>query len=557
VHLIVLDLFESTWESLWDGRAEQEPVGAVFTRPEVVDLILDLAGYAVGSRRLAEQRLLEPSCGEGAFLLRVVDRLLESERQHRGSIDWTDRVLDRAIRAADISTFHLERVRTQVVKRLIAAGCTATRADALASGWLVHTDFLLHDWDTAFDLVVGNPPYVRIEDLPRRVLARYREMYSTLGDRADLYVAFLERGLGLLSAQGTLAFITANRFAKNLYGRKIRKLIADRFHLRFYVNLEHTQPFLEEVSAYPAIVVVDRDRGAGTRAGQLDALTAVALDGVRRAALQAEGTDTPLNEFPSWYPDGGPWLTTCGSKHRQLRSLDVLPTLECSANGTRVGIGVATGADAVFILPEATDAIEEDRQLPLVMAGDASEQVLSWSGHVLVNPFDSADDGSLVRLADYPKLAAYLDAHADRLRKRHVARVRPAAWYRTIDRVWARLTTTPKLLVPDIQHPEATVVCLDSGRYYPHHNLYWITSDEWDLRVLQTLLRSSLVREQVRAYSVQMRGGSLRWQAQTLRRLRLPALASIPDTVLDRLAALSAEHDRSAIDEAAEAAFFG
>src|SRR4051812_34344156 len=107
----MLDLFSTTWEELWAGRDGSEPVGAVFTRPEIVDLILDLAGYSPDSGRLAETRVLEPSCGDGAFVSKVIDRLLESERQFGSEKGWDDPLLDQALRAADINQPSLEAAR--------------------------------------------------------------------------------------------------------------------------------------------------------------------------------------------------------------------------------------------------------------------------------------------------------------------------------------------------------------------------------------------------------------------------------------------------------------
>jgi hypothetical protein len=57
----------------------------------------------------------------------------------------------------------------------------------------------------------------------------------------------------------------------------------------------------------------------------------------------------------------------------------------------------------------------------------------------------------------------------------------------------------------------------------PHHNLYFVTSDHWDLEVLGGLLSSRVALFFVWSYAVKMRGGYLRFQAQYLRRIRLPA----------------------------------
>ncbi|MGH7662773.1 MAG: Eco57I restriction-modification methylase domain-containing protein, partial [Gemmatimonadaceae bacterium] len=90
---------------------------------------------------------------------------------------------------------------------------------------------------------------------------------------------------------------------------------------------------------------------------------------------------------------------------------------------------------------------------------------------------------------------------------------------------------------------------------YPHHNVYWITSDSWDLRALKALLRSTISVRQVGAYSVQMRGGSVRWQAQTLRRVRVPLLRSLTDAILVRLIGVADSTRQAEIDEVAEEAY--
>jgi len=548
-----LELFTIDWRELWEGNT-QEPVGAVFTRPEIVDLILDLADYRLGQSRLAERPILEPSCGDGAFLDAIVGRLLQSEREHTGNVDWHDPVLMNAICASDISEASLASAHRLLVSRLRTADCPESQATALANAWTLHTDFLLHDWHRKFSVVVGNPPYVRLEALPKGVLQHYRERYATATDRADLYVAFFERGLELLDENGALAFICANRFAKNQYGAALRGLIARQYRVRHYINLEHTQPFLQDVSAYPAIVVIDRKRGESTRAATLSDCLVPTLDQVRQEALNPSAANGLVTEFPLWYSDGSPWRTTCSGEHYLLTELEArFPTLERSGASTKVGIGVATGADDLFVLPRRHPLIQESRQIPLLMAGDIGVDKLSWSGHFLVNPFDDADDGSLVDLAEYPALRAYFEAGADRLRMRHVAKTRPTNWYRTIDRIWPKLQAVPKLVIPDIQ--AGGVVGLDEGEYYPHHNVYWLSSATWDLKALQAILRSSMVLSQVRAFSVQMRGGSLRYQAQTLRRIRVPELASLTASCLTALCEVGDSHDQLAIDSAVNRAF--
>jgi hypothetical protein len=91
--------------------------------------------------------------------------------------------------------------------------------------------------------------------------------------------------------------------------------------------------------------------------------------------------------------------------------------------------------------------------------------------------------------------------------------------------VHAELRSQPKLVLPDIKAASHPV--LDDGRYYPHHNLYFVVSDQWDLDVLGGLLLSDVANLFVGAYCVKMRGGCYRFQAQYVRRIRVPAFESI------------------------------
>ncbi len=544
--------FETSWLDVWEGREPTEPVGAVFTKPEVTSLILDLAGYVPENSRLAERRLLEPSCGDGAFLAAIIRRLIASERWHCAQVNWEDPALARALTACDLNSGFVALARAQVADLLQAEGCPPARALALGEQWILHADFLLTSWPDTFDFVIGNPPYVRIEELPARVLSRYRELYPTCTDRADLYVAFFENGLRLLSISGCLAYICANRFAKNLYGRGLRRLIARDFHVRYYLNLEHTQPFVTEVSAYPCITVLDRQRGGPTRAATLEKADEATLASYRPGKVKHAASR--YSEFSSWYENGEAWTATEQTSFDLLAALaSRCPLLEDSAAETKVGIGVATGLDRVFVRQGLDATIEPECQLPLVVAADIAPQDLTWSDHYLINPYESDDDGRLRDLAEYPGLKAYFEAHREALMKRHVARKRNEGWFRTIDRVTPALTGKAKLVIPDIQ--SGGVVGYDDGKYYPHHNVYWVTSKGWNLRVMQALLRSRLVLAQIRAFSVQMRGGSVRYQAQVLRKLRLPAAATISADLAQKLAAAAVQPDQTAIDELAAAAY--
>jgi len=213
-----------------------------------------------------------------------------------------------------------------------------------------------------------------------------------------------------------------------------------------------------------------------------------------------------------------PWVLESSDQLSLVRRLESsFPAIEDA--GCKVGIGVATGADRAFIGPYSTLDVEESRKIPLVTTRDIDGGTVKWRGLGVINPF--GDNGRLVCLEDFPRLSRYLEVRRDQIEKRHVAQKAPANWYRTIDRIYPAIAAKPKLLIPDIKGNAHVVY--EGGQLYPHHNLYFITSDTWDMHALQAVLLSGIARLFVTIYSTRMRGGYLRFQAQYLRRIRLPS----------------------------------
>jgi hypothetical protein len=507
-------------------NAEVDSRGAIFTRGEVVDFILNLTGYTE-DQPLHEKRLLEPSFGGGDFLLPIIERLLGVWRTARPNGSALDD-LGNAIRAVELHHDTFRSTYTTVIDLLEREGIAVDTATELADRWLSQGDFLLAPLEGKFDFVVGNPPYVRQELIPSLLLAEYRSRYQTIYDRADIYIPFIERSLSALSRGGTLGFICSDRWMKNRYGGPLRSLVAERFHLEVYVDMVNTPAFHSDVIAYPAITIISHEAPGATRIAHRPAINRAALatlaDLLRAPVLPEEtGAVRELVRVPN---GAEPWLLESFDQMALIRRLEGdFPSLE--EVGCKIGIGVATGADSAFIGEFDTFDVEPDRKLPLVTTKDILSGEVKWRGQGVINPF--ADQGGLVDLEEYPRLRRYLEARREVISGRHCAQKVPANWYRTIDRIIPALAAKPKLLIPDIKG-EAHVV-FEGGELYPHHNLYYVTSDDWDLRALQAVLLSAVTRLFVATYSTKMRGGFLRFQAQYLRRIRIPCWADVPESL--------------------------
>lgn len=501
--------------------------GAIFTKREVVDFILDVVGYNT-TKSLHKTVLLEPSFGEGDFLLPAIERLLKAWK--RASKGAKVVPLEHCIRAVELHADSFERTKKKVIDLLASYEVPDLRR--IADAWLLQTDFLLASLEPGFDYVVGNPPYVRQELIPAPLLQEYRKRYTTLFDRADLYIPFIERGLRLLRDGGQLSFICADRWTKNRYGGPLRALVADGFHLRAYVDMVDTLAFHSDVIAYPAITVIERAPAGPTLVAEKPEIDAKALKALSKG-LRGETKTLPsgIHRLEGVVSGAEPWVLHTSDTTDMIRRIEAkFPTLE--GTGCKVGIGVATGADGVYIGKMDELDVEPDRKLPLAMTRDIATGRVVWRGYGVINPF--TDEGPLVDLAEFPKLRRYLESHREAISGRHVAQRDSKRWYRTIDRITPSLTWRPKLLIPDIKG-DAQVV-FEEGKLYPHHNLYFVVSDSWDLKALQAVLLSDLTRLFVATYSTKMRGGFLRFQAQYLRRIRLPHWEEVSTDIREKLA---------------------
>ena len=240
--------------SLPTASAPRAELGEIFTRRWVVDLILDLAGYTA-DRDLTSVVAVEPSCGEGAFLVPMIERLLESAARQ----DRSTEVLRSALRAFDLSAGNVELARKLAMSCLVDAGVAVVEAQTLAELWITCDDFLLAGpAERSADFVIGNPPYIRLENIPTERTEAYRCRYPTMRGRSDVYVGFIEKGLRLLTDGGALGFIVADRWMHNQYGTELRRMVSANFSVDAVIEMHDVDAFEEAVSAYPAVTVIRR-----------------------------------------------------------------------------------------------------------------------------------------------------------------------------------------------------------------------------------------------------------------------------------------------------------
>ena len=249
----------------------------------------------------------------------------------------------------------IKETRTLVAGILHAHGANKKDIKQLTYQWIKQADFLVDPITHGFTHIVGNPPYIRQEDLPKPLLDLYRNSYSTMYDRADIYIPFIERSLSLLNEGGILGFICSDRWMKNRYGGPLRKLISESYTLDCHIDLTNCPVFDSEVVAYPAITILSNSTSNNNSIKKSEETIShacyrpiISKDhlSVLAKALRGESSHPDVVKATSIVQGKEPWLLDNFERLQTIRrienSFDLIEDQNC-----KIGIGVASGADKV------------------------------------------------------------------------------------------------------------------------------------------------------------------------------------------------------------------
>ena len=153
-----------------------------------------------------------------------------------------------------------ERIRRRIGQELTQDGVPGATADRLAR-WNPYdqnamADFFDAEWmfgvGEGFDVVIGNPPYVRQEQL-KELKPHFKDRYTCYTGTADLYVYFYERSLELLREGGVLTFISSNKYFRAAYGKKLRQMLGKQTTIQQMIDFGDAPVFT--AIAYPSIII--------------------------------------------------------------------------------------------------------------------------------------------------------------------------------------------------------------------------------------------------------------------------------------------------------------
>ncbi len=434
-----------------------------------------------------------------------------------------------------------------------------------------------------FDVVVGNPPYVRIQHL-RQWAPEQADYFSAHYESAkkgnyDIYVVFVERALGLLSERGGLGFIMPHKFMNAAYGEPLRTLLAAGAHVQKIVHFGDQQVFAD-ASTYTCLLFLSKD---GKKALNLEVVRDLnEWQNTRKAEEHA---------VPTGFLGSTSWNLASHHLSGLLKKLsDSSATLGDIAD--RIAQGIRTSSNGVYVLHDVamagellqaySKALDGQVQLestlvrPFLLGREINRYLLSPSGKAVIMPYGTARHGaelvseSKLRTT-FPQTYHYLSRNRSALEARENGRMRGKRWYGYVYPKNIEVMRLPKILVPDIA--SGASFALDDEGKYTFTSGYAIVlrnnigaSPEFVLG----LLNSRLLDMYLKSVSTVLRGGYFRYFTQFLQQVPIRRInqsdradVSIHDRLVElvqkilasniELQSASTAHDRTVVQRQVDA----
>lgn len=435
-------------------------VCGVYTTPTVAGSILDNVGWRA-TADLTDARLIEPSAGDGAFLVPAAKRLVASFRSR--DIEPTIARLRLRITAFELHPGAASEARNRVRTALREMRVHHGTAAACAKAWIRNADFLLSDQPAPDHThAVGNPPYVRWSRIPARLKSIYDSRLPRHVTRGDLFLPFLDRAFRSLKPGGKCGLLCSDRWMYMAFGERFRQEWMPWLDILSNDSVNASDVFEQRVDTYPTILVASKRPTPKTQ---------------RRPILR-----------------------------RASRTLDDL--------GYAVKAGPALGHAPAFVLRPDEDDVESELLRPWIESSDVLDGSIEWSGRRVVILFD--DDGRLHDLRHFPRLQRRLRRFTHALRGRWIVR-NGAPWYRTIDRIRPADWTRPKLLVPELA--KVPRIAVDRSGAVPSHGIYAIFAPDDRIDDLYGILRNGGLARALDGIAPRLKGNYARCYKRFLREI--------------------------------------
>lgn len=526
-------------------KSRRKEHGIYYTPRFITDYIVkETVGHFLKERNhneILNMRILDPACGSGSFLIRAYDELLRYHAGRRGKavteLDQWERlpILSKNIFGVDLDIQAVEIACLNLLLRSLARRETLPslahnirRGNSLISGaeeelrtyfgdrWQQKKPF---NWeqefeevmaDGGFDIVIGNPPYVGFHGFMDEK-DYLRNVYSSARGRFDVYLPFIERGVGLLREGGLLGFICPTNFTKRQHGQALRRFLKSSCRILRIVDFQDRQVF-EGALNYTGIFILERSKPSPEHF-------------VMYFPERIDGE--PLTMEQRALQDNG-WVFRRKASEPIVTKLESQAAVALGELTESISEGIVTGKNQVFCLSRDTASrleLEQELLKPVIQGKQVQRYFHEPAPQVMIYPYRSSEgcaepipQDELASL--FPRAWQYLCSRRGDLAGREYFGRSTKLWYELwCERTFSQQACT-KIVVPELAQGNRFASC-DKTTFYldtvcgiilkngkPHAYLY-----------LLGLLNSSLLEFYYKNTTVPKAGGFYIYKTMFLRGL--------------------------------------
>ena len=307
-------------------RNDRKLNGAFFTPTYIVNFIIKETSPT------GNEKCLDPSCGSGAFLIGLVEYFKAEYNKP------VKNILQENIFGADILDYNVRRAKVL----LAIMGLMHNEIIEEGDFNIKHIDSLKYAWNEKFDVIVGNPPYVRYQDLNdenRNYLSNYWETINN--GTFNLYFAFFELGHKLLKETGRLGYITPNNYFTSLAGLPLRQYFHRNKCLKRIIDFSHKKVF--DAQTYTAISFLNKHEN-----------DAVLYDRIQESQVFSEFLAN-INGSPNYFTELNvkKWRLLKSREQENIKIIENIGTPLYQLFD--ITVGIATLKDEVFFVDSSTE----------------------------------------------------------------------------------------------------------------------------------------------------------------------------------------------------------
>ncbi len=551
-------------------RGKRKAQGIYYTPKFVVRYIVEnTLGPALRGKPLSEARkirILDPACGSGSFLVEALGHLekhwreqkwtsqpkVGQEGQQADFFDYVTKVqfltqnidgVDLDAQAVEIAQLNLllkalsqREHLPDLVKNIRQGNSLISGTEDELKGYFGDKwrDKKAFNWEQqfedimaegGFDVIIGNPPYVRIQTLPRDEADYYREHYQSAFGSFDVYILFLEQAIKLLKPGGRFGFITSGKFLKADYGKEIRQILHQECTGETIIDLSAQQVFAQ-ATTYPVIVVFQK--GAEEKSLTYTFIPANIDLSEKAQPIDASALPTTTTNQQAVVRGVWPPMAVTDTILAKL-SQNTAPLVDLAE---RIFVGLQTSADKVYILEKHAEpseglvkvysrSLEQEFELenallkPLLSGKDIERYGCPIPNQLLLFPYQVTEGKAELIPQDqfassYPKCWEYLLQNRGALESRERGKMRHDKWYAYVYPKNLALHDRRKMAIPRLVSRLAAIYDLNGSFYLDNVDVGGLTLKKHtksNYLYITALLNSRLLDYYLHRISVPFRGG--------------------------------------------------